>query len=407
METRLKEQLHFLKQLVDISSTTKDPVGVNQVQSVLTKKLQSLGFTTELVSNKFKTTGDALVAHYQGQTDECITLVGHADTVGRHTKTFHFHMDSNTDLATGPGIADDKGGLVVALCALEAFLKDHPNPRYSIMFVSSPNEEEGSIGFHELFRSIGKKTKYALGMEPALQNGSIINSRNGNRWFKVTLEGIASHAGRFGEAHLNAAHELALKIGKIHLLNNEAEKVRVNVGSFSGGNGTYNTICERAEALIDMRFPCFIKRDQASHDLLEILMDHQLQCPKTGAKAKMSYTIEDDCPPLNYNPDHQELIESYLRLVNLKESKPISAAHSGGASDINYFSTPKNFVMDGLGPIGGRLHTRQEYLVMSSIGTRTFALNQFLTHINFNIQEQAFFKHIETSLEEIPNELLA
>lgn len=406
METRLKEQLHFLKQLVDISSTTKDPIGVNRVQSVLTKKLQSLGFSTKLIPNKTKQTGDALVAHYQGQTNQCITLVGHADTVGRHTKDFNFHMDSIKDKATGPGIADDKGGLVVAMNALETFLQEHPNPRYSIVFVSSPNEEEGSIGFHELFRSIGKKTKYALGMEPALQDGSIINSRNGNRWFRVTLEGIASHAGRFGEAHLNAAHELALKIGRIHELNDEAEKIRVNIGSFNGGNGTFNTICDRAEALIDMRFPCFIKRDQTSHDLLEILMDHQLSCPKTGAQVKLNYQIEDDCPPLNYNPNHQELIEGYLQFVNFLEPKPISAAHSGGASDINYFSTPENFVMDGLGPIGGRLHTRQEYLIMSTLETRAMALNQFLTHINFNIQEQAFFKHIGTS-QEVVGELFA
>jgi glutamate carboxypeptidase len=381
MKQQLKKQLHFLKQLTDISSTTKDPIGVNRVQDTLTKKLQSLGFETKYYKNQQKVSGNALVAFYQGQTNECITLVGHADTVGRLTDKFHFHMDSINDLVTGPGIADDKGGLVVALTAIEYFLKANPRPYYSLLFVSSPNEEEGSIGFQELFRSIGKKTKFALGMEPALQDGSIINSRNGNRWYRMTLEGIASHAGRFGEAHLNAAHEMALKIGQIHSLSNEDEKVRVNVGSFHGGNGTFNTICEKAEVLIDMRFPCFHKREQLSHNLLEIFLNHQLSCPKTGRQVQMSYSIEDDCPPLNYNPDHQNLIEKYLDLINMEEAQMIKATHSGGASDINYFSTPENFVMDGLGPIAGRLHTKQEYLVMSSLETRANALHQFLNHI--------------------------
>lgn len=406
MDLQLKNQLHFLKQLTDISSTTKDPIGVNRVQAVLTKKLQSLGFKVSLIKNKQKQSGDALVAFYQGQTNECITLVGHADTVGRLSENFQFHMDSYEDRVTGPGIADDKGGLVVALSAIETFLKTNPCPKYSLIFVSSPNEEEGSIGFHELFRSIGKKTKYALGMEPALQNGSIINSRNGNRWYRLNLKGIASHAGRFGESHLNAAHEMAIKIAKIHRLTNEEEKIRVNIGSFHGGNGTFNTICDNAEVLIDMRFPCFLKREKVSHQLLQIFMQHELSCPKTNEQVKMSYQIEDDCPPLNYNSDHHVLIEKYLSLINRLEDRPVGAEHSGGASDINYFSTPENFVLDGLGPIGGRLHTKKEYLVMSSLLTRTNALNQFLTHINFNRQEQIFQQSFETS-QEVMEELFA
>lgn len=382
MNSQLKGQVQFLEELTNISSTTNDPKGVNLVQKILSKKLNSMGFKVRFIKNKQKHSGDALVAFYQGKKNESITLVGHADTVGRLSQNFHFKIDPLKDQITGPGIADNKGGLVVAISAIETFLKNNPRPEYSITFVSSPNEEEGSIGFHELFREIGKTTKYSLGMEPALQDGSIINSRNGNRWYRLNLKGIASHAGRFGEAHLNAAHEMALKIAKIHNLTDEQENIRVNIGSITGGNGSFNTICENIEALIDMRFPCFHKREKLSHQLIEIFMHHQLYCPKTNAQVKMSYKIEDDCPPLNYNPSHQILINQYLRFINNLEYDECQASHSGGASDINYFSTPNNFVLDGLGPIGGRLHTRQEYLVMSTLSTRAIALNQFLKHIN-------------------------
>lgn len=387
-KTELEYQLSYLKDLVDIPSTSKDFSGVNQVQTFLAEKLKSLGFKTNFFENPLNVSGNSLVAIYPGKTEELMTIVGHADTVGRHTDNFNFHYDEETDKVTGPGIADDKGGLTVALRGVEKYLKDNPEPYYSIAFVSSANEEEGSIGFHDLFREIGLKTKYALGMEPALQCGSIISSRNGNRWYKIQIEGIASHSGRFGEPNINAAHELAIKIGKLHRLNDEENRVRVNVGTFSGGNGTFNTICEKAEALLDTRFPCFQRRDQLHQDILTVLENHELECVFSGKKPKLSYSIQDDCPPLNYNPNHHPLIANYLEFIRSEETychvlpNKIVDKHSGGASDINYFSTPKNFVLDGLGPIGGKLHTRQEYLLAHSLVSRAEALSLFLKQIN-------------------------
>ena len=45
-------------------------------------------------------------------------------------------------------------------------------------------------------------------------------------------------------------------------------------------------------------------------------------------------------------------------------------APSGGGSDGNYLSPLGVAVLDGLGPVGGNLHTDEEYLELDSIAPR-------------------------------------
>ena len=54
MNSQFKGQVQFLEELTNISSTTNDPKGVNLVQKILSKKLNSMGFKVRFIKNKQK-----------------------------------------------------------------------------------------------------------------------------------------------------------------------------------------------------------------------------------------------------------------------------------------------------------------------------------------------------------------
>ena len=49
---------------------------------------------------------------------------------------------------------------------------------------------------------------------------------------------------------------------------------------------------------------------------------------------------------------------------------------------MNYFATKDNITLDGLGPVGGNLHTKNEYIELKSFYGRSQGLAELLRHIN-------------------------
>ena len=86
----------------------------------------------------------------------------------------------------------------------------------------------------------------------------------------------------------------------------------------------------------------------------------------------------DDCPPLENNSQSKKLGVFYKDLLYSIEKKESRICHSGGAADINYMATPQSITLDGLGPIGGNLHTPNEFVLTESLHTRSQGLTRFL-----------------------------
>ena len=166
---------------------------------------------------------------------------------------------------------------------------------------------------------MGEKSIAVLGLEPALYNGSLITSRNGNRWYKINIIGKSSHAGRFGEPFINAAHHAAEFIYKLNPLNDIKNKVKVNVGSMTGGIDRYNVICESVEIKLDARFPTLEKRDDIDQAIKSLIDNSSVNCFYTGDSCKTALEIVDDCPPLPLQEKLHPLVDYYLNTIsNLK-----------------------------------------------------------------------------------------
>jgi glutamate carboxypeptidase len=372
--------LALLKKLVEIDSPTPNVDGVKLMQGELSRQLQEMGFEIEFRQNPKHKSADLLIATLKGQKNSFVTFVSHSDTVLKRDQVGQgFSLSEDGELAYGSGVIDNKGGLVVLLEGLRAYLGELSGlPPSSLRVVISPNEEAGSQGFNDDFRKFAFDSEVVLGFEPALDDGSIIKSRRGNRWYQITVEGIEGHAGRSKGEHVNAAHELSYKITKMFKLSNPKKEMAVNVGAIQAGRDKFNVICGKAVAKLDVRFNSFESRDWLHRKIEKILADRKIFSRDGKSTSKVSYTLEDDCPPFASSIRSRKMVKHYVEIIQNIEGQTVKAEQAGGAGDVNYMSGPNVVVMDGLGPVGGQMHTVHEFVRVQTLESRAQALKLFL-----------------------------
>lgn len=369
-------ELKYLEELVSISSGTQDVEGVSSVQKNVASQLQNLGF--EILENKsdvdtVKST--QTVAIKKGKNAKFITFVTHADTVFEKLNPFKWSDDKKR--LVGSGVGDNKGGLVVTLYTIKNLL-ENPKFEYSIRVIISPNEETGSMGFRKQLKSYGDDSALILGMEPALEDGSIVEARKGVRWYHIKIAGREAHAGTAPENGVSACHELSKKIVKILDLNEYSKGNTINVGHVDGGKDKFNIVCGSAEGKLDFRFVDEKSFKRINAKIEKILKTTEVKSIKDGTGTKIEYTFPVEMPPFSITKKSEEMVKKYLKIVEAIEGRKIKAILTGGGADLNFMANPNSLMLDGMGPVGGNYHTADEYIEVDTIHTRIASLTKFL-----------------------------
>lgn len=358
----------LLEYLVNINTQSQNIPGVTQAQKFLASELNALGMEINWHPNLQTNSADCLVATI-GEGPVTVTLLGHVDTVAKGGDFFPFQRSSE-GLLFGAGIADMKGGVAMIV---EILKKSLPSLNSDLRFqvVISPNEEVGSPGFHGLFKELGRESDLVLCFEPALEDGSFIGGRNGNRWYDFHFKGEKLHTGRAPKGSLNILHQLCelQQVLNEHVDDDDATKF--NFTSFSTDNEKFNVTSSFANAKMDLRFSNEESRESFHQKILHW---------RKEKKIPISYDISDDCPPMA-NVSGESLVLELQDKLSKAERLELSCRHCEGASDANYFSHEKNIVLDGLGPRGNFFHSRKEFLFEESLANRTMGLVHFLQNL--------------------------
>lgn len=373
------EKLSLLTKLLAIESVTAKIQEVNRAQQILGVHLSGLGFKNRFVQNPKYQSADLLISEKLGKSKKVITLVGHADMVslGAHP----IEMSWSHEKVVAPGIIDNKGGLVIGISALKQFLSQRSTHEFTLRFISSPNEEAGSIGFHDFYKSLRKNSMAVLGLEPALTDGSIISSRRGNRWYDLKIFGKGGHSGRIAKNQINAAHELAHKCVHLMELSQPKKGISVHVNHVVGGRGDYNVICDEAIMKVDARFKTSKQAEELDMKIRRIAKKAYITARDGVTKPYSTLTEADNCPPFSKNKRSKSFLDFHVGTLKKIENKNIAAQESGGASDVNHLQTEDSIVIDGLGPVGGNMHLPTEWIYLPSLRTRTEALYQLLNKL--------------------------
>lgn len=360
---REQEMFALLERLVRVNSYTTDKKSVDAVADIIQEFMKDSGF---LVRRQGQAElGDNLVAENRLRNKGGgVLLCGHMDTVFPRDMGFDCFDRRDDGTLNGPGVVDMKGGLVVGIYALKALeaaglLKDMP-----VAFVFNSDEEIGSPQSCDLIIEESEKSDVAFVFECANPGGEVATARKGKQSFDITVHGQSGHSGNFkGDEKPSAILELArLTIG-LEELNNAETGVTVNVGLINGGVGP-NTVAPKATAYVECRYPTE-EYGQAVRDAVHEMAEN----PKTPGT-----TVEvKDVPGRPAMAKSDGIAALYDLVAEAAEELdiPILENARGGVSDANFIAMTGTPVIDGMGPIGGRDHSPDEYMEIDSLVERT------------------------------------
>jgi len=357
--------LALLKDLVLIQSSSYNKAGVDQVAARIAAAFEGDAIACETMTQTVA--GNHLVARSSAaqRGDQQILLSGHMDTVFPIDTDFNWYKEDAAH-CLGPGVADMKGGLVAGIFALKALAAVGLLDTIPVTFVFNSDEEIGSGSSRELIRAEARRSLFALVLECGGLNGEVVTGRKGNIALNLSVRGQAGHAAYAGPDKGSAILELARKTIAFETLNDPDKGITVNVGLVAGGIGS-NTVAESASAKIDFRFAAQ-QDDAILQEKIDRLARH-CSVPNTSA----SYEITSTRPPMPAGRDNEALFE-VIAMAATELGIDVAAEHRQGVSDANLIAAEKVPVVDGLGPIGDRDHSADEYIRRESLPQRALLI---------------------------------
>lgn len=319
-----------------------------------------------------KASGRALSIRKRPKAPIQILLGGHYDTV-YPPKDLPEHSLLLGEKIIGPGVADMKGGLVILLKSLEAFEKSPYAAQIGWEILINPDEEIGSPSSTPLFVQAAKRNQIGLIFEPSFSDGCFVSQRKGSANYSLIVRGRAAHSGRdfsFGRSAIYAMSAFIHQVERTQV----KENAWINVGTVEGGVAT-NIVPDLSICRINVRA-------SKVSDLLNMkktLNSLVKECEKRdGIKMEL---IEDSFrAPKILDSKTQTLFDDFKQCAEELQI-PFELSESGGVTDGNILANEGLPTIDSLGVVGGKLHTPEEYLDVSSLIQRTQLASLFFYHL--------------------------
>lgn len=363
LASRQGEMEDFLRRLVDIDSGSRDKAGIDAVGDAMIELLAADGITVTRIPNE--TYGDVLRAELPGHAGgPHVLLMGHRDTVFPKGTVAKRPYTRDGDVATGPGVADMKGGLVVDLFVMRA-LKAAGGTAFPLIGLFTADEEIGSPSGRAVIEATARGARAAFNTEPGRASGNVVTARKGGITLHITVTGRAAHSGVNHAEGASAIGALAAKITALHAITDYATGVTTNVGVIRGGR-THNTVADHAEAELDIRFMSVDQLDGILARVGAILAAEDVK----GTTA--SYQRGQLFMPLEAGHS-AELFVRY-RTAAAELGFTVDGEFTGGCADSGFTASLGVPSLCGLGPVGGKAHTDGEYCRLDTLVPRSQAL---------------------------------
>jgi glutamate carboxypeptidase len=351
-----------LENFVRCESPSHDKAAVDRFGEIVAREWRRRGADVRVLRQKER--GNHLrveIGVDRGGSRSQILVLGHLDTVypmGTLQKT-PFRIANGR--AWGPGTFDMKGGLVLALFAVDALRAAGVAVDKRMVFLWTSDEEIGSKSSQAVIEAEARRSDAVLVLEPAFgKEGRLKTERKGTGGVEILVTGRAAHAGIEPEKGVNAVHELALQIERLARLNDAERGITVQTTVVAGGTVS-NVVPEHARAEVDIRFSRLADAaglERKIHGLRPILK---------GAKIEVRGGINR--PPLERTAAMQRFF-AHARGLMAGMGLELGEASTGGASDGNFTGALGIPTLDGLGAVGDGAHTPGENVLIRSLAER-------------------------------------
>jgi glutamate carboxypeptidase len=367
LATQQDAMIDLLREMVDIDSGSYDKPGIDAVGAVVERFCAQHGIAVERLPQSKH--GDCLraAAPFQGSTGNAggnIVLMGHRDTVFPDGEATRRPFTIANGVASGPGVADMKAGLVMNCFVLAAFAKFGGSPA-PLVGLFTGDEEIGSPEGRPVIEAEARGARVVFNSEPGRATGNVVTGRKGGVFMLFRITGKAAHSGGAFQDGISAIEELARKIIAIHALTDLDRGITVNVGLVGGGQSV-NTVAPWAEGQIDLRYVEPADRDDIMAKIGAIIERSHVP----GTKATL--TIKGEFMPLVQTQAAKRLFELYVSAAAASGLK-VEGEFTGGCADSGFTAGLGIPTICAVGPVGGKAHSPEEFLMIDSLVPRAQA----------------------------------
>lgn len=359
-----QDMIDLTEELVNIDSGSYDKAGVDAVGAVLKRFLEAADIQCDIIPVDER--GDALRATVSGPAgNRPIILMGHRDTVFDKGEAEARPFTIRNGRAYGPGVADMKSGLVMNAFILAAFAKFGGAPA-PVVGLFTGDEEIGSPKSRPIIESEARNARAVFNAEPGRASGNIVTARKGGVFFHCDIFGKSAHSGANFQEGVSAIEELARKIQAWHDLTDLDAGTTVNVGLISGGQSV-NSVAPHARCEIDTRYVRPRDRDELVGKIMAIASKSDLK----GIRSEIE--IVGEFHPVSQTEGAKTLFDSYVRAAD-DLGFDVDGEFTGGCADSGFTSAIGTPTLCGLGPVGGKAHSPDEYMEVASFVPRAQAV---------------------------------
>jgi glutamate carboxypeptidase len=355
----------LLGEFVRAESPSLEKDSVDRFGKIVAREWRRRGAEVTILPQRER--GDHLHAEWNPGGDRAkrqVLVLGHMETVYVLGTLARMRFRLAKGRAYGPGAFDMKGGLVIALFAVDALAAAGIMPEKRIVFLWTSDEEIGSGSSQALIEREARRSDAVLVLEPALGlDGRVKTGRKGLGEIEIIAKGRAAHAGLNPEDGVNAIEEIALQIARVSRWNQPRRGITVSAGVIEGGTRT-NVIPERARVVIDVR-----ATRAADMRALERKF-HALRPILRGAKLEILGGFNR--PPM----ERKIAAGLYAKARSLAKEMGLvlGEAFVGGGSDGNFTAALGIPTLDGLGAVGEGAHSPNEKILIRALPERAALL---------------------------------
>ena len=370
--TRGRERaiLRLLRELVEIESPSHDKAAVDRCGARVAKEWRKRGADVRILRNAKRgnivraeisaaSPGHAFHAHAKARGQ--IMVLGHLDTVYPIGTLAKMPLRVSGGRAWGPATFDMKGGLVLALFAVDALRAARVAFERKLVFLWTSDEEIGSDASRRAIAAEARRSDSVLVLEPPYGiDGRAKTRRKGIGELVIEIHGRAAHAGINPEEGVNAAHELAFQMARLIKMNDPRRGIMVQVNVISSGTGA-NVVPDFARAEVDVRFSRAADAKPLEKKLLS------LRPVIKGARIVVRGGMNR--PPLERTAEVQALFY-HARGIAKELGFELGEASTGGGSDGSLTAAMGVPTLDGMGAVGDGAHSPREFVFVRALTQR-------------------------------------
>ena len=365
--------LELALDLIGRESVTPEDAGC---QEVLIARLQALGFRIERL--RFGEVDNFWARH--GEQEPLFVFAGHTDVVPpgplEQWQSPPFAPDLRDGYLYGRGAADMKSSLAAMTTASERFLAACPQPRGSIAFLMTSDEEgtavNGTVKVIEWLQARGEKITWCLVGEPssAQQLGDTVkNGRRGSLNGRFVLRGVQGHV-----AYPHLAQNPIHAVGAI--LTTLADEIwdegdaffpptSFQISNLHSGTGAVNVIPGELEMRFNFRFSPALTVAQLQ-ERTRLIIETGLLNEEVKTGQVFQHDLEWSLSGLPFFTAPGDLVAAAVAAIQVETGLNAELSTSGGTSD-GRFIAPTGAQVIELGPLNATIHKVNERVAVNDL----------------------------------------